>query len=106
MSPERKRAILERYAVRRRVLEERSRRSSAQLVEPVAPAAEPPRLTRRECEVLELVAAGLPTPELARALVISPHSVESHVRKAMDKLGAANRAHAVALALRNGFLAS
>lgn len=91
MSPERKRAILARYAVRRRMLEERSRRSSVQLAEHAPPAAEPARLTRR--------------PELARALGISPHSVESHVRKAMDKLGAANRAHAVALALRNGLLA-
>ena len=39
MSPERKRAILERYAVRRRVLEERSRLSSIAVP---APAAEPP----------------------------------------------------------------
>jgi DNA-binding CsgD family transcriptional regulator len=106
MSPERKRAILERYDVHRRVLEERSRRSSVQLAEPAAPAAEPARLTPRETEVLGLVADGLPTPELARALSISPHSVDSHVRKAMDKLGAANRAHAVALALRNGVLAA
>ena len=104
MGPERKREILARYAVRRRVLEKRSRRLSVQLAAP-APAAEPPRLTPREAEVLELVAAGLSTQELARALAISPHSVESHVRKAMAKLGAANRAHAVALALRNGLLA-
>ena len=62
MSPERKRAILERYALRRRVLEERSRRSSVQLVEPAAPAAESPRLTPREAEVLGLVAAGTPDP--------------------------------------------
>jgi DNA-binding NarL/FixJ family response regulator len=104
MSPERRRAILARYAVRRHVLEERSRRSSVQLVEPPAPEAEPPRLTQRQVDVLELVAAGLATRELARALAISPHSVESHVRKAMDKLGAANRAHAVALAFRQGLL--
>jgi DNA-binding CsgD family transcriptional regulator len=104
MRPERKRAILARYALHRRVLEERSRRSSVEPAEPSAPAAEPPRLTPREAEVLELVAGGLPTPELARALGISPHSVESHVRKAMDKLGAANRAHAVALAFRQGLL--
>jgi LuxR family transcriptional regulator len=102
MSPERKRAILARYAVHRRVLEERSHRSS---VQPEAPAAEPARLTRREAEVLGLVADGLSTPELARTLEISPHSVESHVRKAMERLGAANRAHAVALALRSGLLA-
>jgi DNA-binding CsgD family transcriptional regulator len=106
LSPVRKREILARYELRSRVFEERSRRAAGRLAAPAAPTAAHRGLTRREAQVLGLVAQGLPTPELAHTLGISPHSVDSHVRKTMTKLGAANRAHAVALALRAGVLES
>jgi DNA-binding CsgD family transcriptional regulator len=103
MTPERRRELLERYALRVRVLEERSRRASPGAVEaPAEPA--PRRLTRREHQVLGLVADGHATPSIAHALGISAHSVDSHVRKLTAKLGAANRAHAVALGFRAGVL--
>jgi DNA-binding NarL/FixJ family response regulator len=73
----------------------------------LAPADEPPRetgpaLTSRECEVVQLIAEGETTEEIATRLFISPTTVETHVRKAMGRLGAKNRAHLVALALLAG----
>jgi DNA-binding NarL/FixJ family response regulator len=57
----------------------------------------PPRLTPREQEILELVRQGLRSAAIARRLDLAPCTVESHVRSAMDKLGARTRLHAAAL---------
>ena len=62
------------------------------------------KLTRREQEVLQLLASGLTQPEIARELVISPSTVASHIEHILEKLGVHSRAQAVALALRGGFL--
>jgi PAS domain S-box-containing protein len=64
----------------------------------------PPResLTVREREVVRAVAEGATTPEIAERLFISPTTVDTHVRKAMLRLGAKNRAHLIALALQGG----
>jgi DNA-binding CsgD family transcriptional regulator len=59
-------------------------------------------LTGREREVLRLVAMGRSSGEIADALVVARSTVESHVRHCLDKLGARNRAHAIALALERG----
>lgn len=59
-------------------------------------------LTAREGEVLGLVAQGFTTRQIAERLVVSPTTVDSHIRSAMDRLGARNRVHAVALALARG----
>jgi DNA-binding CsgD family transcriptional regulator len=64
--------------------------------------AEP--LTPRETEVLELAASGLSVDELAARLFVSPNTVKSHLAHAYDKLGAHNRAQAVAASLRTGAL--
>jgi DNA-binding CsgD family transcriptional regulator len=56
-------------------------------------------LTEREREVVGLIALGFETPDLARRLCISEHTVRTHVRNAMGKLGARTRAHLVALVL-------
>lgn len=61
-----------------------------------------PSLRPREREVLGLIASGLTGPEVAERLVLSPDTVRSHVRHAMERLGARTRAHAVALALAAG----
>jgi PAS domain S-box-containing protein len=64
----------------------------------------PPResLTDREREVVRAVAEGATTPEIAERLFISPTTVDTHVRKAMLRLGAKNRAHLIAVALQTG----
>jgi DNA-binding NarL/FixJ family response regulator len=59
-------------------------------------------LSPREREVLDLLAKGLNGEEVATRLVLSPETVRTHVRNAMDKLEANTRVHAVAIALRQG----
>lgn len=61
-----------------------------------------PSLTRREVEVLRLMAAGDTNARIARRLVISEGTVKSHVKHVLRKLGAANRAEAVSHWLRMG----
>jgi two-component system nitrate/nitrite response regulator NarL len=64
-----------------------------------------PRLTRRETEVLTLLADGLSHEEIGRELSISAETVRTHVRKACERLDARTRTQAVATALRLGLLA-
>jgi DNA-binding CsgD family transcriptional regulator len=59
-------------------------------------------LSPREREVLDLLAQGLNGEEVAARLVLSPETVRTHVRNAMEKLEASTRVHAVAIALRQG----
>jgi DNA-binding CsgD family transcriptional regulator len=61
-----------------------------------------PRITPREREVLELVADGHSTTEIARALWITEDTVRTHIKRMMVRLGARTRAHAVAIAFREG----
>jgi DNA-binding CsgD family transcriptional regulator len=60
------------------------------------------QLTRREQESLRLVAMGMTTTAAAEHLGISPETVRTHVRNAMNKLGARTRAQAIAVAMRDG----
>jgi DNA-binding NarL/FixJ family response regulator len=69
----------------------------------VRPALSSP-LTRRQLDVLRLVAAGMPNQEIAAELVIAPNTVKNHVTRVLEKLGARNRADAVMLAARHGWL--
>jgi DNA-binding NarL/FixJ family response regulator len=57
------------------------------------------RLSRRESEILTLLAEGLTGEEIARRLVLSPETVRTHVRNAMEKLNARTRVQAVVMAL-------
>ncbi len=59
-------------------------------------------LTGREREVLAMVSMGMGSSWIAAELGVSPSTVETHVRHCLDKLGARNRAHAIALGLRVG----
>jgi len=63
-----------------------------------------PSLTQREREVLRLLADGLSNEEIGKRLFISPETVRTHVRKAMAKLEADTRTHAVATALRQSLI--
>ncbi len=65
---------------------------------------EPGDLTRRETEVLGLVARGLSDSEIADRLVLSPHTVHRHVANVRTKLGLPTRAAAVAEAAKRGLL--
>jgi PAS domain S-box-containing protein len=82
------------------------------LVQPAPVAQRPERrrrvgmLTPREQESLRLVAMGLTTTAAAERLGISPETVRTHVRNAMNKLGARTRAQAIAVAMRDGEIPS
>jgi DNA-binding NarL/FixJ family response regulator len=59
-------------------------------------------LTRREREIMGLLADGMSGAQIAAKLVLSPETVRTHVRNAMNKLGARTRAQAIAVAMRDG----
>jgi DNA-binding NarL/FixJ family response regulator len=71
----------------------------------VAAGEKVPQLTQRERDVLRLLADGHSNEEIGKRLFISPETVRTHVRKAMDKLDADTRTQAVAVALRNQLIA-
>jgi pimeloyl-ACP methyl ester carboxylesterase len=84
-------------ALRTVLAPESSRTTSA--VEPAAVL-----LSRREREVLRLVADGLGDREIAEQMVVSPHTVHRHVANIRRKLGRGSRTAAVAEAARLGLL--
>ncbi|MFF8432420.1 response regulator transcription factor [Streptomyces sp. NPDC016566] len=51
----------------------------------------PVKLTKREREVAELVAAGMSNKDIAAKLVIAPRTAENHVSRALAKLGLTSR---------------
>jgi DNA-binding CsgD family transcriptional regulator len=61
-------------------------------------------LTSREADVLRLLGEGRSNKSIARALSISPKTVDHHVSSVINKMGATSRGQAVALALRQGLL--
>lgn len=63
-------------------------------------AEEAPDLTRREREILDLIATGAADKEIAAQLALSLHTVKSHVRSILSKLHAVNRQQAAKLALQ------
>jgi DNA-binding NarL/FixJ family response regulator len=62
------------------------------------------QLTKRELEVLILVANGRSNQEIADELFISPHTAKTHVNRIMTKLAAHDRAQLVIVAYENGLL--
>ncbi|PYR32023.1 MAG: DNA-binding response regulator [Acidobacteria bacterium] len=84
-----------------------SPRIAAKLVKEVTePRRRTGLLSARERGVLRLVAAGLSNRQIAEALSISERTVKFHVTAIFNKLGAENRAQAVALAAERGLLST
>jgi NarL family two-component system response regulator YdfI len=61
-------------------------------------------LSPREIEILRMIAEGLGNKEIAAKLSISDHTVKFHISSIFAKLGAANRAEAVTLGIRQGLI--
>jgi len=72
-----------------------SRAASEEWIEP---------LTKREKEVLQMLAAGLGNKEIAAKLNISDHTAKFHVGSILGKLGVSTRAEAVAMGIRRGLV--
>ena len=61
-------------------------------------------LSDREIQVLECLAHGQTTTQIAGELMISENTVKTHIRHILEKLGASNRAEAVSKATQNGLI--
>jgi DNA-binding NarL/FixJ family response regulator len=61
-------------------------------------------LSEREREILQLLAEGYHTEEVARRIGLSPETVKSDTKRAINKLEADTRVHAVAIALRQAII--
>jgi DNA-binding NarL/FixJ family response regulator len=66
--------------------------------------AEGAELTPRLVDVLHLVAEGRTTEDIAAKLGLSPYTVKNYMERIFERLGARDRAEAVAIALRAGIL--
>jgi DNA-binding NarL/FixJ family response regulator len=67
--------------------------------------ARPAGLTEREAQVLGLIARGLQTKQVARALGISVKTADRHVQNAYAKIGVSTRAAATVFAMQHGLTA-
>ena len=68
------------------------------------PSGAPAPLSPREVEILQKIAYGATTKEVADQLGISFHTVKTHLERIFEKLGANDRAQAVAIAIRQGLV--
>ena len=62
-------------------------------------------LTERELQILRGISRGRSNAEIGGELFLSEETIKTNARRLFDKLGARDRAHAVAVGMRNGFLA-
>jgi PAS domain S-box-containing protein len=77
----------------------RERLTSPDRAEPIGDV-----LTRRELEILRMIATGVSTKDAADKLHVSPATVRNHVQNILGKLGAHSRLEAVAMATRQRML--
>ncbi len=88
-------------AVTRRLLDQVARRLPAAVDRSSGPLAE---LTRRELDVLRMLAAGLSNAEIAAALVVSEATTKTHVSRVLQKLGLRDRVQAAIFAYEIGLI--
>jgi DNA-binding NarL/FixJ family response regulator len=62
------------------------------------------QLTKREVEVLKLIAEGLSSPQIGEKLFIEPSTVDTHRRNLIDKTGVPNSKALIRYAIENGYL--
>ncbi|HEY0934828.1 MAG TPA: response regulator transcription factor [Trebonia sp.] len=91
-------------AVTRRLISEFAKTRQSPASAPAAVPAVLTALTRRETEVLRLVAEGLSNPEIARRLVVTEETVKTHVSRILAKLGLRDRTQAVVAAYESGLV--
>jgi len=84
------------YAGKKRVPPE----VAAQIAEHMSDEA----LTLREIDVLRQISGGNRNRDIGERLFISEETVKVHIKHIMDKLGAKDRAQAIAIAVRRGFI--
>jgi DNA-binding NarL/FixJ family response regulator len=77
--------------------------SSAKTIE-ASPVALPAGLTKREAEVLRLIARGLSNDEIAKQLIISPYTVNAYLRAIYNKLGVSSRTAAMRYAIDHNLI--
>lgn len=61
-------------------------------------------ITKRELEILELIAHGMSNREIAEKLFVSENTVKTHLSRVFDKLGAKRRTQAVQIAKETGLI--
>jgi DNA-binding NarL/FixJ family response regulator len=70
----------------------------------VPPKGSRGKLTRRQRQILQLLANGESTTVAARELDLSEETIKTHMKNTMARLGAKNRSHAIAIALRESLI--
>jgi DNA-binding CsgD family transcriptional regulator len=95
---------LDEAAARGRRMGGDERRALAERIATGGATPAPDGLTRREQEVVRMLADGLTNAEIAQRLVLSEHTVHRHVSNILGKLGVPSRAAAVSAAARRGLL--
>jgi DNA-binding NarL/FixJ family response regulator len=80
------------------------KRLSSEVAAELAEHASDDALTPREVDVLRLIAGGNANKEVAAKLSLTEETVKSHVRNVLAKLGANDRTHAVAIAIKRGII--
>jgi DNA-binding NarL/FixJ family response regulator len=73
-------------------------------IDPLTSRSNGAKLTRRQREILQLIADGCSTEEVAQHLGRSTETVRTHTKAALSRLKARDRAHAVAIGLRNSLI--